>query len=160
MDNEKIVPQNNYYGDIIEGPGDQQIAVHVQIEGEFPFVTQALARAYLNEDDEGTEGNDGLSVSISRDGLLVGPGEDEDEDEEGHHHFKLGISMVVAEHICMQIQSWHEFTGVWLAIGDDVEHLDENSDLFRITARTFGINPWRISYTVKYQLIEGTISIN
>lgn len=136
IDLDIIVPQNDCSVETVVTPKDDQISVWVQIEGDFPPVTKALAQKYMAEvgdvDDTDTD-------------------EDEDEDE---GLYRPSESMVVADHIVEQLVTWHEINGTWLSIGDEVEHLDPERGMFRIVGRMFCLEPLRISFTVKYREID------
>ena len=134
MENEEVVPQFNDYVEVFDGPDGQIMAVTVQIEGIFPFVTAAQALAYINGDGDEDDH----------------PEDDEDDTD------KLQMGRVVAEHVYEQILSWHQFTGTWLGIGDEVEHLDPEGGVFRIVGRLFGLYPRRIGFTVQYRAIDWT----
>ena len=114
-------------------------------------MTAAQALKYINGDGDGAgesdEDVDDSNVRISSGGLLIGPDDDDDDD-------RLQMGRVVAKHVYEQILNWHQFTGMWLGIGDEVEHLEPEGGVFRIVGRLFGLYPRRIGFTAQFRALE------
>lgn len=64
---------------------------------------------------------------------------------------RLLDEQLVAWYVHAQIVEWQTFPlmGVWLGIGDEVEHLN-GAGVFRIERRSFFLSPQTIEFSVRY----------